>query len=147
MMPVAGNSTSFGIVTTMSGLPIVHPSLNTTGAGLSFAFPSAAPFSAHAAIVAISSRLSTFAFSKCPIDGSANHGGIVLLGDGLRDGARIRARVLERQERHRRDRAGAMTLLAIFLKDRENVSIEGRVRGHGRGNARQSSAASLPPES
>ncbi len=62
----------------MSGFPIVHPSLNTTGAGLSFALPSAAPFSAHAAIVAISSSLSTFAFSKCPIVGSANHGGIVL---------------------------------------------------------------------
>src|SRR5687768_11075172 len=77
MTPVAGSSTSFGIDTMMSGLPIVHPSLNTTGAGLSFGLPSTAPFSAHAAIVAISSALSTFAFSKCPIDGSANHGGIV----------------------------------------------------------------------
>src|SRR4029450_13987113 len=31
----------------------------------------------------ISSRVSTFAFSKCPIVGSANHGGIVLLATAL----------------------------------------------------------------
>src|SRR5687768_6046116 len=69
---------SFGIVTTMSGLSIVHPSRNTIGAGLSLASPSTAPFSAHAAIVAISVSLNTFAFSKRPTVGSANHGGIVL---------------------------------------------------------------------
>ncbi|MNC96188.1 hypothetical protein D3C83_134880 [compost metagenome] len=54
----------FGIVTTISGVPIVHPSLKVTGAGRSFASPSAAPFSAQAVMAAISAAVSTFAFSK-----------------------------------------------------------------------------------
>src|SRR5438046_10423465 len=62
----------------MSGLPMVQPSTNWTGAGLSWAAPSGAPSSAHAASVAIWSSLRTLAFLKCPTVGSANHGGIVL---------------------------------------------------------------------
>src|SRR5690349_12455241 len=70
---------SFGIVMIMSGVPIVQPSANSTGAGLSFPSPSGAPFSAHAVMVAISLSLRTFAFFQCPTAGSANHGGIVRL--------------------------------------------------------------------
>jgi hypothetical protein len=74
---------SFGISTTISGLPIVQPSSNTTGAGLSLASPSSAPLSAHAVRVAISVSLRNLAFSKCPTVGSANHGGIVLAATDL----------------------------------------------------------------
>src|SRR6185503_20646871 len=82
-MPVAGISMSLGIDTMMSGLPIVHPSLKTTGAGRSLASPSSEPFSAHSVNAVMSAALRNLAFSKCPTVGSANHGGIVRLATAL----------------------------------------------------------------
>jgi hypothetical protein len=57
-------SISFGIVTMMSGLPIVQPSANSTGAGLSFPSPSIAPPSAHVVMVLISASLRNREFLK-----------------------------------------------------------------------------------
>src|SRR4030095_1098023 len=60
---------------TMSGL-IFHPSSKATGAGLSFASPSAAPLSAQSLMARISASLNRRSFLKWPYAGSANHGGI-----------------------------------------------------------------------
>ena len=65
MVPVAGSGTSFGISMIMSGLRL-HPSGNTTGAGLSFSSPSGAPPSAQAAMVVMAPSLSRLSLAKCP---------------------------------------------------------------------------------
>src|SRR5437868_1625769 len=66
---------SFGISMTMSGLR-PQPSTNFIGAGASFASPSSAPPSAHAASVLIVASFNVRSFAKWAYAGSANHGGI-----------------------------------------------------------------------
>jgi hypothetical protein len=78
-VPFGGTATSVGISTTRSGFGMFHPSIHRTGAGRSFASPSGAPASAHAASVFTSAWLRLRSFEKCPYCGSANHGGIFLL--------------------------------------------------------------------
>lgn len=60
----------------MSGV-MFHPSVNLTGAGVSFGSPSAAPLSAHADRRSRSARVSRAAFENLwSYSGSTCHGGI-----------------------------------------------------------------------
>src|SRR6266852_3301753 len=76
--PFAGILCGSGIEMITSGL-VRHPSGHSIGIGLSFASPSGAPPSAHAARVLISVSVSLGSFRKSPYRGSANRGGIFLL--------------------------------------------------------------------
>src|ERR1700682_1868504 len=78
MVPVAGRLNGLGISITMSGL-IFQPSWKVSGAGLSFASPSVAPWSAQETKVLMSAWLSRRSLAKWPYCGSANQGGIFWL--------------------------------------------------------------------
>src|SRR5215475_13820996 len=102
---------------TMSGL-MFHPSSNVTGAGLSFASPSAAPLSAQSPVIleVAVSRIGK-PWRHFPVD------------DGRLHCLCPRPPVRIGHKGHRSDLARAMTHLAVLLQDRKNIFIKGHRGG------------------
>ena len=71
-------SAQFPLGTTTSGCGIIQPLAHSRGGGASCRSPAKAFESAQETRVAISAGLSEGSFEKCPMPGSANHGGIFL---------------------------------------------------------------------
>ena len=94
--------------------------------------PCGAPWSTHFRTVAIWSSVSERSFlnSWMPTVLSMCHGGICRASTRAPDRARPRTRLGVGAQRHRRDRLGPVTRLALGLEDRRDVLGEGRRGRH-----------------